>query len=81
MMTKISVCGIACEICPRMVKGVCPKGENGCVPMENPFCAIATCAFRKNERYCFSCPDFPCELTEKGPISYGYCQYISGIEH
>jgi hypothetical protein len=22
--------------------------------------------------------EFPCETTKQGPISYGYCQYISG---
>jgi hypothetical protein len=38
---KIAVCGIACEACPRMVRGTC-------------------------------------ETTKKGPIAFGYCQYISG---
>jgi hypothetical protein len=27
---------------------------------------------------CFECAEFPCETTKKGPIAYGYCQYISG---
>jgi hypothetical protein len=27
---------------------------------------------------CFVCAEFPCETTKQGPISYGYCQYISG---
>jgi len=75
---KIGVCGIACEICPRMIKGECPNGETGCVPKENKFCKIASCAYQKNIRHCFECSEFPCEITKSGPINYGYCQYISG---
>jgi hypothetical protein len=75
---KIGVCGIACEKCPRMTKGVCPSGADGCVPKENPFCKIASCAFRKGVRLCFECAGFPCEITKEGPVAYGYCQYISG---
>ncbi|HEX7444931.1 MAG TPA: hypothetical protein VF300_00935 [Methanothrix sp.] len=44
---KVGVCGIACEVCPRMVKGICPNGEAGCLRKENRMCGIATCAFRK----------------------------------
>jgi len=75
---RISVCGIACEICPKMKSGLCPNGENGCEPKENKMCKIATCAFRKGIRYCFDCDDFPCETTKLGPVNYGYCQFISG---
>ena len=75
---KISVCGIGCEICPKMQKGECPNGEVGCVPRENKFCKICSCAFAKNIRHCFDCVDFPCETTKEGPVSYGYCQYIAG---
>lgn len=75
---KIGVCGVCCEICPRRVKGRCPNGDLGCVPRENEFCKIATCAFNKNVRHCFECPEFPCEATKTGPISYGFCKYISG---
>ncbi len=75
---KIGVCGIACEKCPRMVKGQCPNGETGCQPRENKFCKIATCALHKGVRICFECLDFPCETTKSGPISYGYCGYITG---
>ncbi len=74
---KIGVCGVACEICPRMIKGECPNGEMGCVPKDNKFCKIASCAHEKNVRYCFTCAEFPCEITKTGPISFGYCQYIS----
>lgn len=74
---KISVCGIACEKCPRMTRGTCPSGATGCGPKDNPFCKIATCAFQKGIRLCFECSDFPCEITKSGPISYGYCQYIA----
>jgi hypothetical protein len=31
-------------------------------------------------KLCFDCPEFPCETTKKGPISFGYCQFISGKE-
>ncbi|HUS74924.1 MAG TPA: DUF3795 domain-containing protein [Methanothrix sp.] len=75
---KIGVCGIACQACPRMVSGKCPNGEAGCRPRENRMCQIATCAFRKGVALCFQCPEFPCETTKQGPISYGYCQFISG---
>jgi hypothetical protein len=77
---KIGVCGIACEICPRMVNGLCPNGEKGCAPRENKFCQICFCAFKKGVRYCFQCAEFPCETTKSGPISFGYCQYISSKE-
>jgi hypothetical protein len=77
---KMGVCGIGCEKCPRMVQNKCPNGENGCIPKENKFCKIASCAYTKNMRFCFECREFPCEITKTGPISYGYCQYISGKE-
>ncbi|MDW7733324.1 MAG: DUF3795 domain-containing protein [Methanolobus sp.] len=77
---KISVCGIACEKCPLMAGHKCPNGENGCVPRENKMCKISTCAYEKGTRFCFECQEFPCEITKEGPISYGYCQYISGKE-
>jgi len=77
---RIGVCGIACEKCPRMVKGICPNGEAGCTPKENRFCKVASCAFHTDVKLCFECPDFPCELTKEGPISYGYCTYIAGTE-
>jgi hypothetical protein len=75
---RIGVCGITCEKCPRMVKKQCPNGETGCKPKKNKFCMIATCAFEKGVELCFECPEFPCETTKSGPISYGYCTYISG---
>ena len=75
---RIGVCGIACEKCPRMVQSKCPSGDTGCIPKENKFCKIATCAHRKGIRLCFECRDFPCEITKSGPLSFGYCQYISG---
>ncbi|OGE81357.1 MAG: hypothetical protein A2Y39_01340 [Candidatus Delongbacteria bacterium GWF2_40_14] len=75
---KIAVCGIACEKCPMMAKKECPNGEKGCTPRLNKFCKIATCAFEKKVNLCFECKEFPCEITKSGPISYGYCEYISG---
>ncbi|MDD1742783.1 MAG: DUF3795 domain-containing protein [Methanotrichaceae archaeon] len=77
---KVGVCGIACEVCPRMIHDICPNGEAGCQPKDNKMCAIATCAFHKGVEICFRCSEFPCEITKSGPISYGYCQFISGRE-
>lgn len=77
---KIGVCGIACEKCPRMSAKKCPNGESGCVPRENKMCKISTCAYHKGIKLCFECPEFPCEITKEGPISYGYCSYIAGKE-
>lgn len=78
---RIGVCGIACEKCPKMTAGTCPHGPVGCVPKENKFCKIATCAHHKGVWYCFECPLFPCETTKQGPITFGFCQYISGKEN
>ena len=75
---KIGVRGIACEKCPRMITSKCPSGDVGCTPKENKFCKIATCAFRKGVKLCFECKEFPCETTKTGPISYDYCQFVSG---
>lgn len=74
---KIGVCGIACEACPRMLAGKCPNGDAGCLPRQNPMCKIASCAYEKGISLCFKCPQFPCDTTKLGPISYGYCCYIS----
>jgi len=80
MDLRIGVCGIACEKCPRMSMGRCPNGPQGCVPKENRFCAISTCAHHRGASFCFECPEFPCTTTKQGPIAYGYCQFISGKE-
>ncbi len=74
----ISVCGIACERCPRRIQGKCPVGEQGCIPRENKMCKICNCAYNKAIRYCFECSEFPCEFTKKGPINFGFCEYIAG---
>jgi len=78
---KIGVCGIACEKCPRMIAGNCPNQDTGCIPRENKFCKIATCAYTRTVKLCFECAGFPCETTKSGPISYGYCTYIAGKEN
>ena len=75
---RIGVCGIACEVCPRMTRGACPNGEAGCRPKDNKFCAIATCALAKGVGLCFECTEFPCETTKSGPIAFGYCHYLAG---
>ncbi len=75
---KIGVCGIACEKCPRMVRGACPNGDKGCRPRENKFCKICTCAHNKGVTMCFECSEFPCPVTKEGPIAYDYCRYMAG---
>jgi len=75
---KIGVCGIACEKCPRMQKSNCPSGVQGCVPKDNKFCKVATCAFNREVALCFECSNFPCEITRSGPLNYGYCTYLAG---
>jgi hypothetical protein len=75
---KTGVCGIACEKCPMMVRGTCPNGERGCTPGDNKICKICSCAYHKGIGLCFECAEFPCETTREGPISYGFCTFISG---
>ncbi|MGD0056872.1 MAG: DUF3795 domain-containing protein [Methanomassiliicoccales archaeon] len=48
------------------------------MPKMNEMCKISTCAFERGARYCFECPDFPCETTKSGPIAHDYCMFISG---
>jgi len=75
---KIGVCGIACEKCPRMVRGACPNGDKGCVARVNKFCKICACAHSKGVALCFECPEFPGPTTKEGPIAYDYCRYMAG---
>lgn len=75
---RIGVYGIAGEKGPRLERGPCPNGAEGCRPKVNKFCAVATCAFRKGMCFCFECADFRCEVTKSGPVAFGYCTYIAG---
>jgi hypothetical protein len=76
---KIGVCGIACEVCPRMVRGQCPSGERGCVAWANPYCAVSNCAHSRGKSYCFQCEEFPCAtMKEHGALAYDYCLYLAG---
>lgn len=78
---RIGVCGIACQVCPRMLRGTCPSGERGCTPKENPFCQLATCAHQRGQPLCFQCPEFPCDtIREHGPVDYGYCRFLAEKE-
>jgi len=56
---KIGVCSIACEKCPRMMRGAYPSGEEGSIHKENRFCKVATCAHKLGVNLCFECPVFP----------------------
>ena len=75
---KIGVCGIACEKCPNMQKALQIQGKS-----DQPAIVYIDGLERtvKHVDICFNCPDFPCEVTKSGPISYGYAQYIAGKEH
>ena len=72
-----AVCGLACEICPRLEKGICLcGGVGGCMAGTDPrapdklegfaakigySCPILKCAIEKGVDYCFRCEEFPCE--------------------
>ena len=71
-------CGLACEVCGALAGGSCPLG--GCVGGTDPKarqtlekskavmgqpCAILECAINKNEGYCLSCAEFPCDVHYK----------------
>ncbi len=56
----ISYCGICCSLCPGFRSEECP----GCEELSD--CKIHICAEEKNNRYCFLCEEFPCDLFEKG---------------
>ncbi|MCK7511911.1 MAG: hypothetical protein MZV70_52950 [Desulfobacterales bacterium] len=76
---KIGVCGIACEACPSMVRGTLPERRGRLPAQGKPF--LRDRHLRPSTRACgscFECAEFPCETTKKGPIAFGYCQYISG---
>ncbi len=77
---RIGVCGLGCEVCPRLRRGTCPAGEDGCTPRPNPFCAVCRCAHAKGVKFCFDCPAFPCETTKEGPIAYDECLFLAGKE-
>jgi hypothetical protein len=47
-------------------------------PKRIKMCKIASCAFDKGISLRFECADFPSQTTKCGPISYGYCTYLSG---
>jgi hypothetical protein len=68
-------CGLACEVCGALLSGGCPLG--GCVGGTDPKaqekleksravmgkpCAILECAINKNQGYCLSCAEFPCDV-------------------
>ncbi|TRZ49799.1 MAG: DUF3795 domain-containing protein [Dehalococcoidia bacterium] len=70
-----AACGIACEVCGLLVKGVCPIG--GCVAgtderapeklekvkevIGTP-CPVLECAIKNKVDYCLKCEGFPCEI-------------------
>ena len=75
---KIGVCGIACEKCPKMTSRTCPNYPDGCKPKQNKFCKIATCAFENKASLCFERSEFSSEITQSGPIAFGFCRYRAG---
>ncbi len=75
-------CGIACEVCGFLARGVCLTGE-GCVAGTDPKaperlekfkagfgnpCLILECAINKKVDHCFRCDEFPCEIHYKQEI-------------
>ena len=70
-----AACGIACEVCGFLAKGVCPIG--GCVAgtdekapeklekfkaaMGHP-CTVLECAIKNKVDYCLRCEEFPCDV-------------------
>ena len=73
-----SACGLACEVCGFLEKGLCPVG--GCVPGTDPKapeklerfkaamghpCMILECAIEKQVDHCSRCGDFPCGVHYK----------------
>jgi hypothetical protein len=68
-------CGLACEVCGALATGGCPIG--GCVGGTDPkapeklerskaamgqACSLLACAIDKQQGYCLSCAEFPCDV-------------------
>ncbi|MCE5296720.1 MAG: hypothetical protein LLG16_06415 [Euryarchaeota archaeon] len=75
---KVGVCGIACEVCPRMTGGTCPNGPRGRVQRSNRLCKICSCALGTGVRTRYEYKLLPYEKTKEGLVSFGHRQYISG---
>jgi hypothetical protein len=73
-----AACGLACEVCGALLSGGCILG--GCVAGTDPkapeklekfkaatgqTCLILECAINKNQGYCLSCAEFPCDVHYK----------------
>jgi len=82
---KIGACGIACEVCGFLAKGVC----EGCVAgndegasmkldtQKKQFgfaCPVLECNFSRKAGYCLKdCDSFPCDVLYRGfPYSKGF---------
>ena len=76
-------CGMACEVCAFLKKGICPL--DGCVAGTDErapeklkketealgfSCAILECAMRNKVDYCLSCEEFPCETHYQAGYPY-----------
>lgn len=83
----IGACGVACEVCPLLIDGLC----DGCQPPESegPLpekeakkhpCPIFRCANEKGFYFCGrDCEEFPCRNFREGevqPYSKGHLDYI-----
>ncbi|WP_458455130.1 DUF3795 domain-containing protein [Methanobrevibacter sp.] len=54
-----SLCGLNCNLCPSLVRGVCPGCQAGshCASV----CPFAPCSAQHGDvTYCFECVEFPC---------------------
>ena len=88
-----STCGLACEICGFLEKGLCPLDR--CCPGTDPKapeklekfehawghpCLILECAINKGVDHCFRCNEFPCEIHYKQEIfSHRLLDWIKGV--
>jgi len=89
-----AACGIACEVCGFLVKGVCPIG--GCVAGTDERapeklekvkevigmpCAVLECAIKNKVDYCLKCEGFPCEIHYREfPFSKKFLDVMKGAK-
>ena len=89
-----ATCGLACEVCGFLEKGLCLVGD-GCLAGTDPRssaklekftnavghpCLILDCAIKNNIDHCFRCDKFPCEIHYQQEIySHKLLDMIKGM--
>jgi hypothetical protein len=88
-------CGLNCDVCGFMVKGMCPIG--GCVAGTDPKapekleaikkaigmpCPALECAIKNKVDYCLKCDKFPCEVHYKAehPYSKKFLDFVKAAK-